>query len=217
MNIEQIGSDRLKVFLNAVDLDKYALDYMSISKDSPGTKSMLRDILHRARQLSGFSLKNAKLFIEVVPGKNDGCVLYLTKLIQTAEYRLHTGENKLPADGCPYSSQPDAAGDAEKAHSGYILSCGSLEDTIGAINCFGSFPDVPLMSSSLYNHEESYQLAFSPVRFGLDQKRLSALIASLSEYGEMGKSSPLKEAMLAEHGKAILNERAVENFMLYFH
>ncbi len=78
MNIQQIGPDRLRVALDPSDLDKYDLDYFSISKESPGTKRLLKEILAQA-QKTGFSAYRCKILIEVLPGKNSGCILYLTK------------------------------------------------------------------------------------------------------------------------------------------
>jgi len=200
MNIEIISQDKLKVDLSLNDLDKYDLDYLSISTESPGTKRMLKDIQFEAGEVSGFSTKNCKLLIEVLPGKADGCVLYLTKMParESRKRRL-----RVP-------------GNYNTAASTYILTCGCVEDVIDAINCFTGYPDIPLKKSSLYNLSEKYLLTFTPVRFGLDSGRLSSLLASLSEYGRTEKSTPVKEAVLAEHGSTIKDGRAVESFIRYF-
>ena len=200
MNIEILNSDKLRVNLSCSDLDKYDLDYLSISTESPGTKRMLRDILLEAGEASGFSAKNCKLLIEVLPGKADGCILYLTRMPAGKEPARQTRMSR-PARGS----------------NGYILACGCIEDIIGAVNCFARYPDIPLRKSSLYNFSGKYLLTFSPLRFGLDIKRLDSLLAALSEYGETGKASPVKEAILSEHGCVINDGRAVENFIRYFH
>ena len=200
MNLEILNQNKLKVDLGYSDLDKYNLDYLSISTDSPGTKRMLNDILFEARETVGFSAKNCKLLIEVLPGKANSCILYLTK---------------MPVRGnlnrCAHISEPYNAG------SSYILTCNSIEDAIGATNCFARYPDIPLKKSSLYNFTGRYLLTFSPLRFGLDNERLDSLLASLSEYGEIGRTSPVKEAIIAEHGCTINDGRAVESFIRYFH
>jgi adapter protein MecA 1/2 len=200
MNIEILSQDKLRVDLNCSDLDKYDLDYLSISTESPGTRRMLKDILLEAGEAAGFSTKNCKLLIEVMPGKTDGCVLYLTKMPIRESRRRRVREPE-----------------SHNAGSIYILSCGNIEDAIGAINCFAHYPDIPLRKSSLYNFQGRYLLTFAPVRFGLDSDRITSLLASLSEYGETGKSSPVKEAVYAEHGCTINDGRAVESFMRYFH
>lgn len=200
MNIEVLSQDKLRVDLSCFDLDKYDLDYLSISTESPGTKRMLKDILYEAGESSGFSTKNCKLLIEVVPGKAEGCILYLTKLPVTATRKKRYRQSKN-----------------NQAVNSYILTCGSIEDTINAINCFAFYPDIPLRKSSLFNMTNKYTLSFTPVRFGLDDDRLASLLAALSEYGDTDKSSPIKEAMLTEHGQTIHDGRAIEKFLRYFH
>jgi adapter protein MecA 1/2 len=205
MNIKRISQDKLRVDLSCSDLDKYDLDYQSISTSSPGTRRMLKDILLEAGDLEGFTTENCRLLIEVLPGKADGCTLYLTK---------------LPAKETPPKELQKKSGSVTQQTTPgkcYILTCDCIEDAIGAINCFTNYPDIPLRKSSLYSYEDSYHLTFSPIRFGLDGDRLASLIASLSEYGRTGTATPAKEAILAEHGSAIEEGRAIECFIRYFH
>lgn len=199
VNIEMIGPDKLRVVLNLGDLNRYELDYSSIRSESPETRELVRDILAQAKSDTGFSTRNSKLLIEVVPGKNKGCVLYLTRLPLTTH--LRTGRQ-----------EPDT-----RSKSGeYILSCTTFDDTIGAVSCFAAYPDIPLRKSSLYDCDGRYHLIFAPVRPGLDGQRLASLLASLSEYGSAQQADPIREAMLAEHGRAISGTRAVEKMLRFF-
>jgi adapter protein MecA 1/2 len=199
MNIQQLGPDRLRILLDLSDLDKYDLDYFSISKESPGTKRLLKEILAQA-QKTGFNAYRCKILIEVLPGKNSGCVLYLTKT--------------------PYSASLEKARhnrSESKRDNKYILCCGNLEDAIEALGRFKDYPDIPIKSSSLYELDDQYHLLFSPVALGLDRERFVALLASLSEYGDTESATSVREAVLAEHGSTILQSRAVESFIRYFH
>lgn len=206
MNIEQISPEKLRIVLSCDDLQKYNLDYMSISSESEATKLMISDILIDAKNMAGFSAKNSKLIIEVLPGKSDGCILYLTKIPLNTQpkYRIKANLTSLRLSAL-LQDQND-----------YILSCNCLDDAINAINCFGNYPDIPLSKSSLYNFNGQYHLIFSPVYVGTDKQRLSSLLSILSEYGQTQKTNPLHEALLTEHGNSILMSRAVENIMMYF-
>lgn len=199
MNIESLGSDKLRVSLSSADLNRYDLDYGSISSESPGTRRMLQDILSEAGENSGFSARGCRLLIEVLPGKGDGCVLYLTR-------RPKTGAK--PSRSRPPRRSPDGR---------YILTCVNIDDTIDAIHRFARYPDIALIDSSLYDFGGKYHLTFAPVGMGLDRARLSALLADLSEYGRAGHTTPAREALLAEHGHTIRGTRAVESFLRYFH
>lgn len=199
MNIQQLSSDKLRIQLDSTDLDKYDLDYYSINKESPGTKRLLKEILALA-QKSGFNAFRCKILIEVLPGKNSGCVLYLTKMPYSAAsktYRRSTGTGKT--------------------NNGYILCCECLEDAIEALGHFKDYPDIPIKSSSLYFLNDKYYLVFTPVALGLDRERLVSLLAALSEYGETESITPVRNAVFAEHGEVILKERAVESFIRYFY
>lgn len=200
MNIQQISPDKLRVVLDLSDLDKFDLDYFSISRESPGTRRMLKEILLKAQKQMNFTTKDCKLIIEVLPGKNSGCILYLTK---------------TPSRAAERSAKKFSAANGRCV--GYILSCGSLDDTICAINRFADYPDIPLKSSALYNLNGGYHLVFMPVILGLDHDRFASLLAALSEYGDTEKSNPMREAVLAEHGSVISKTRAVESFIRYFH
>ena len=143
MNIKIMNSEKLRVDLTCADLDRYDLDYMSISNSSPGTKRLLKEIVSQAGQTVGFTTNDCKLLIEVLPGKSDGCVLYLTKMPvrEDRKRRLRIAE-------------PRGRGKS------YILTCCCIEDTINAINCFTRYPDIPLRKSSLYNLADRYLLTF---------------------------------------------------------
>lgn len=195
MNIQQLSPDKLRILLDSSDLEKYDLDYFSISKESFGTKRLLKEILAKA-QKNGFSTIRCKILIEVLPGKNNGCILYLTKTPYVAKAHTHKPLN---------------------SGSGYILSCFELDDAIEALGHFKNYPDIPIKNSSLYFYDNMYELVFSPVNLGLDSERLVSLLAALSEYGDTQNLDPVRVAMFAEHGTPILKRRAVENFIHYFH
>jgi adapter protein MecA 1/2 len=198
MNIQQLGPDRLRIVLDPKDLDKYDLDYYSISKESPGTKRLLKEILSQA-QKSGFIAYRCKILIEVLPGKNSGCILYITKApYGKSAQRPHESHRELTED------------------ISYILGCGCLEDIIEAIGRFADYSDLPIKRSSLYTLDDKYYLIFVPVSIGLDHDRLVSLLAALSEYGDSENCTPVHEAVLAEHGNVILKSRAVESFIRYF-
>lgn len=230
MNIQQIGPDRLRILLDTRDLDKYDLDYYSISKESPGTKRLLKEILFQAKK-SGFDAYRCKILIEVLPGKSSGCILYLTKSAFEKQAQAEKQTEKLPAVRPPALRASALQAPAEKSplqiphakqnlltpYCGYVLSCDCLEDIISAIGHFADYADLPMRRSTLYSYSDRYYLVFLPVNLGLDRDRLVALLAALSEYGDAENCTPVREAILAEHGTTILKSRAVENFIRYFH
>jgi adapter protein MecA 1/2 len=206
MNIELLNHEKLRIVLSCDDLKKYNLNYMSISSESVATKLLVTDILIDAKNMAGFSAKNSKLLIEVLPGKNNGCVLLLTKIPLNIQLKHKTKTNEQTSNLSALLQEKND----------YILSCNCIDDTINAINCFANYPDIPLSKSALYDFNGQYHLIFSPIYFGTDKQRLCSLLSLLSEYGQTQKADPIHEAVLTEHGKPISGNRAVENIMRFF-
>lgn len=204
MNIEQLNPEKLKIVLSCDDLKKYKLDYLSISTESVATKLLVTDILIDAKNMAGFTAKNSKLLIEVLPGKNKGCILLLTKMPLSVQHKSKINEQALNLSALLQEQNV------------YILSCNCLDDTIDAISCFSNYPDIPLSKSALYDFNGQYHLIFSPIYYGTDKQRLCSLLSILSEYGKTQKTDPIHEAVLTEHGNPISGNRAVENILRFF-
>lgn len=199
MNIQQIGPNRLRILLDVNDLDKFDLDYLSINTDSHNTMVLLRTILLKAKK-DGFCTNHCKILVEVLPDNNSGCILYITKSV------IKKSEIQLKLKGKKSSGEND----------GYILTFDCLDDAIGAISNFSHYPDLPLKQSRLYKLSDKWYLVFDPVNFGLDRNRLISLLADLSEYGSAESKTPVREALLEEHGEKIVSSRAIESFIRFF-
>ena len=207
MNIERVTPDKLRVVLTSGDLDRYDLDYLSISSDSPATRRMVTDILLRANSSTGFRYRNNRLLIEVVPGRNNGCVLYLTSSRREGSEER---PRRLPA------AKKQSAPPPGEGRGVYIAAFAGLEAAIDGIGCFAVFADLPLRRSTLYTQDGEYRLVFAPLLPGLPEARFQALCSRLSEYGSTGPIDAVKEAMLAEHAQVVVAARAVERFLRYF-
>ncbi len=80
MELLRIGERKLKVMLNASDMEKYHLTRDTIDYDNTETRSAVWQILDEAKHKTGFDAGPEKIFVQVYPGKSGGCEMYVTKI-----------------------------------------------------------------------------------------------------------------------------------------
>lgn len=90
MEFVLVDSDKLKVSLTQKDLEEMGISYESIDYSDENTRKALVSLLEKGRAQTGFNPRRAKLYIEVFPSQDGGCVIYYTRL---------QGERFLPPDG----------------------------------------------------------------------------------------------------------------------
>lgn len=94
MELIRISDSKLKVMLNADDMQHYALDRDAMNYDNTGTRRALWQILDDARQETGFDAAASRVLIQVYPSRDGGCELYVTKLLR----QLPAGTEEPPAE-----------------------------------------------------------------------------------------------------------------------
>lgn len=83
MEMIMINPWRLKVVMDADDMDKYDL---SSGKESPNArKSALRLILHEAKEQTGFDSKGRRILVRMFPSRDGGCEMFVTRLGDAGE------------------------------------------------------------------------------------------------------------------------------------
>ena len=101
MKIEMVCENKVRLLLEAEDLDYYGLTFEEIDYDRPATQRAFRDMLNRARKDVGFSSDGCRLLVEAHPAPDGGCVLLVTKqpLARKGRSLLRKAEEEL----CTYS------------------------------------------------------------------------------------------------------------------
>ena len=79
MKIEMLCENKVKLMLEAEDLDYYGLTFEEIDYDRPATQRAFRDMMNRVRRDVGFSSDGCRLLVEARPAEGGGCVLVVTK------------------------------------------------------------------------------------------------------------------------------------------
>lgn len=78
MEFSLIHENKLKVILTASDMQMFGLDCADMDYQDPPTRTALLSILDQGRAQLRFHPYKSKIFIEVFPHEEGGCVLYFT-------------------------------------------------------------------------------------------------------------------------------------------
>lgn len=184
MDFFLLEPEKLKVSLTREDMDALELDYDAMDYNDPATRIALTSLLDKGRAQTGFHPRRAKLYIEVFPTEDGGCVICYTKL---------PGGEVLPSGQFQPGPAPVVfAFD----HPGPLLeACRQLHSRYAH----------RILQSSLCQLGTGYRLILYPLDYA-DPLTVSMLL----EYGtSMGEGSILA-AYAQEHGTLLVPEDAVE-------
>ncbi len=179
-----VDDDKLKVSLTREDLEELGINYESIDYSDENTRKALVSLLEQGRAQAGFNPRRAKLYIEVFPSQNGGCVIYYT--------RLQGGEVFAAGRFVPGPAPVVFAFECSEA---LIRACAGAK-----LRCVHR-----ILRSSLYLLEKQYRLVIWPLDYS---DNLSVLF--LSEYGKAVGEGAVLAAFTEEHGKLLVLENAIE-------
>lgn len=180
MNFTLIHENKLKAALSAEDMRSLGLDFDRMDYSDPVTRKALIFLLENGRNQVGFDPRKSKLFIEVYPCDDGGCVLYFTNL-------------QTPGRGKGAGMEP------------VLFRFDSAETLLeGAEKVWEQYGH-RIFKSSLYRMDGKYRLVVWPLDYA---DRLS--IYFLSEFGEKLGEGELLAAYTGEHGKELIDGNAIE-------
>ena len=79
MEYKLVNENKLKIILTNEDMALLDITPEEMDYDNTGTKRIFWEILDRAKHQIGFDAGSEKLFVQVYPDKNGGCLMYVTK------------------------------------------------------------------------------------------------------------------------------------------
>ncbi len=95
MKIELLNNNTIKVVLTVLDLLDYDIDYHHFDEESIETKSMLFELLDIIKDEKNIVFDNEKLFVEFFPDKYSGCVVYISEISSTNNYRKEDNPTEI--------------------------------------------------------------------------------------------------------------------------
>lgn len=201
MKIEPIGTDCVKITLNKADMKKMGIEYDQLDYNDDKTRTILLELLDTAQLTTGFDGLSAKLFVEIFPGENDGCVFYFTILSKTKTVRptLHTQHiGRLPDFASKIYPKP------------VIFSFDNADTVLTAAAQLFSVCSHRIYKSSLYRMDTQYLLLLFPF------ERLDpAVLSLLSEYGTPCGEGAIRAAFLDEHAILLVKDNALDEIAKY--
>jgi len=184
MDFSLIGPDKLKVDLSAQDLVRLGVDYEDLDYKDERTRNVLVELMANGREQVGFSPRNSKLYIEIYPRQDGGCVIYYTRLT---------------------SGQLDAGGSFLPGPTPIVFE---FEDTGTLLNACAKTHALyrhRILRSCLYACGRSYRLIIYPLDY-----TDSISVSFLREYATLVGEGAVLAAHIEEHWQLLSAENALE-------
>lgn len=156
MDFELIDNTHLRVTVRRESLNKHGLTYDMFSYKDEASRRLIKTILYKAHQITGFCYTECKLIIEVFPISDGGCEIYFTR--------------------CPRVTGLKRRNSA----SSYIIRFSDTEDFIRCVECMKQQYIDDIMANSLYFSGKEYYLYLQ-----ISDNSSDDLLMSLCEFGEM--------------------------------
>jgi len=184
MDFSLIGPDKLKVNLTAQDLTELGLDYEDLDYKDERTRTILVDLIIQGRAQVGFSPRSSKLYIEIYPREEGGCVIYYT--------RLTTG-------------QLGAGGSFLPGPIPVVFAFEDLGTLLSACQRTHALYHHRILKSCLYTRGNHYRLIIYPLDFGG-----SISVSFLREYARLVGEGAILTAHIEEHWRLLITDNALE-------
>jgi adapter protein MecA 1/2 len=194
MRVERLGRDKVRFYLSMDDLLDRGINKEDMWRDIPKVHELFNDMMEQAYQELGFEI-SGPVAVEVFALPTQGMVVVVT--------RGRTPETEDDLD-------PDDMYELEV----------TLEESEQIIFRFSDFEDLVQAAIRLrslirgggkvYAYQNHYFLVFDE---DIQTDDLQAVIAILTEFGE---PSTVTEHMLAEYGKAVMAQDAIDQLVHYF-
>lgn len=205
MKIEKIGYNKIKITVTLDDMSEWGLSFDSFVGNTKEAQDLFWNMLRKAENEAGFLIDNSQLMVEAMPLKNEGIVLFVTKVEE--EYtdeveRILRAKPRRPRYKVKKLHQDVAAESLIYGFDDFDNLCGfvkALPDSGG--------------ESRLYKNDGAYYLSISadPGEAGAE-----ALSAYAGEFGGWRSPADFGEALVGEHAETILKKDAIETIKKYF-
>ena len=79
MELTPIGKEKLEIALTRKDMERFRLTAERLDYKNTETRRAVWTILDTAKRQTGFDAAKGQIRIDALPGKNGGCVIFITK------------------------------------------------------------------------------------------------------------------------------------------
>lgn len=200
MRIERLSQDKIRIFLTFDDLSERGIQKEDMWQEVPKVHDLFTEMMDQAYSELGFDA-TGPLAVEVFALPAQGMVVIVTR----GKYDHHqyggAGEDELPEEIYEMEVTLEQSDSIVYAFRDFEVLVEAAHVLIGNITSQGQ----------LYSYNDKWYLYFDPKEF--EETALSGLVGVLAEFGD---SSPVTEAVLAEYGKTVMAENAVQTLCNHF-
>jgi len=202
MKIERLSQDKIRIFLTFDDLTERGIQKEDMWREISKVHELFSEMMDQAYLELGFDA-SGPLAVEVFALPAQGMVVIVTRGRALGHRRgIEDEETEAEADGI-YEMEVTLE---QSDLISYVFQ--DFEDVIRAIRTIRT---LDVSGGTLFAYKSKWFLQFEPAE--MEENRYQALIAVLSEYGEATSVTP---AVLAEYGKVVIAEDAVEVLSNHF-
>lgn len=209
MRIEKLNEDKLKIMFNSQELEENNITVHSFLAGSNEAQKLFLAILDIANEEFGFDIKNSNISSETISFGNKDFVVFITKNLEESNnispYNLldlidqnHTKDSPLLSFLPPQKCE----------NNKIIYKFNSIEEVFSFCKYANSKIPIKDLSNSLYKYNNSFFILIDIKPLTVFQKQLVTTI--LSDYKDYICLSPLAYTMFLEHGRLILENKAIQ-------
>lgn len=204
MELILVSDSKLKIMLTHSDMTRFDIPCNFPETDSEQFRSAFREILHEARDRTGFNTTGDRLYIQYYPSREGGCELFVTKLGHSSP-----GDSTLPFFGNAQSvglAEPEPVAAPTESQRIIAYAFPSVTILISACRRLAELRHVG--KSAAWRGDEGNVYLFL---YGMNRicTGLSDPYSFLSEYGSLQNADSLL-LYIQEHGEPICEEDAVK-------
>ncbi|MEK8127432.1 genetic competence negative regulator [Paenibacillus filicis] len=193
MKMERLSQDKIRIFLTFDDLTERGIQKDDMWREIPKVHELFSEMMDQAYMELGFDA-SGPLAVEVLAMPAQGMMVIVTR----GKMNFNSGEDTM---------------EDELEEEVYELEL-TLEETDQVTYAFNDFEDLlrlakvmaPMLTDggTLYAYKNKWILLLDAE--AMDEKKLQAVVAVLSEYGE---AASVTQAVLEEYGKTVIAENAI--------
>jgi adapter protein MecA 1/2 len=193
MKMERLSQDKIRIFLTFDDLTERGIQKDDMWREIPKVHELFSEMMDQAYMELGFDA-SGPLAVEVLAMPAQGMMVIVTR----GKMNFNSGEEAI---------------EDELEEEVYELEL-TLEETDQVTYAFNDFEDLlrlakvmePMLTDggALYSYKNKWILLLDAE--AMDEKKLQAVVAVLSEYGE---AASVTQAVLEEYGKTVIAENAI--------
>lgn len=227
MRFKRISTDTVRCIVSQDELMENGLNMDDFMSNSGRTEEFLRKMLTQAEQEVGFRVQGGPLTIQVAALPENNLALTFSEKqtgsnfmellegLRSAMSNLSDAVNEKAKDKQEGTQGTDQQADGER--DSYLLEFHGMEDLRAfCLNVAEEAEEELGMDSALYYLEEDGIYGLILQKGKMEKKQLCRVVSASMEFLEAASANEMQIAYIQEHGKCMLDNRAITQLQKLF-